>query len=314
MSKNSSKKVSPENSQPATASKRRPKRQALGRGLGAMLARTEQQASEDIASLRELSLDRIQPGRYQPRSVMDPDKLKELADSIRSQGVVQPVIVRPLNNTDADAGYELIAGERRWRAAQLAGLRAIPAVIRQVSDEMTIAMALIENIQREDLNPLEEASALQRLIDEFSMTHQAAAEAVGRSRAAVSNLLRLRDLPGSVQQLLETRQLDMGHARALLALPAAGQLAAAKKVVQLGLSVRATENMVRNLLAAGGSDKAARSKPKSDPNIVRLEQQLSDQIGAPVSIAQSGKGRGELRIRYNSLDELEGILEHLRRD
>lgn len=286
---------------------RRPKRQALGRGLGAMLAKNQQAtAGDDAASLRDLPVDRIQPGRYQPRSTMDPDKLKELSDSIRSQGVVQPVIVRPL-----DEGYELIAGERRWRAAQMAGLRNIPAVIRQVSDEMTVAMALIENIQREDLNPLEESVALKRLIDEFSMTHQQAAEAVGRSRASVSNLLRLQDLPASVQQLLENRDIDMGHARALLALPENKQLAAARKVVQLGLSVRSTEQLVRTMLSDGS--KSTNKKTNKDPNIARLEQELSELIGAAVSIQQQSKGKGELRIRYNSLDELEGVLDHIRK-
>lgn len=311
MSKKSKSKTGSKKTTTTSDSVRRPKRQALGRGLGAMLAKNQQtSASEDAASLRDLPLDRIRPGRYQPRSVMDPDKLKELSDSIRSQGVVQPVIVRPLG---VGEGYELIAGERRWRAAQMAGLRNIPAVIRQVSDEMTVAMALIENIQREDLNPLEEATALQRLIDEFTMTHQQAAEAVGRSRASVSNLLRLRDLPASVQQLLETRDIDMGHARALLALPADKQLAAARKVVQLGLSVRSTEQLVRTLLSDGNKDRSSKKTSKSDPNITRLEQELSELIGAAVNIQQQSKGKGELRIRYNSLDELEGILEHIRK-
>ncbi len=308
MSKKTKSKTEPNKTSDSGGSVRRPKRQALGRGLGAMLAKNQQaSASDDAASLRDLPVDRIQPGRYQPRSTMDADKLKELSDSIRSQGVVQPVIVRPL-----DEGYELIAGERRWRAAQMAGLRDIPAVIRQVSDEMTVAMALIENIQREDLNPLEESVALKRLIDEFSMTHQQAAEAVGRSRASVSNLLRLQDLPASVQQLLETRDIDMGHARALLALPGDKQLAAARKVVQLGLSVRSTEQLVRTMLSDG--NKASTSKKTNkDPNIARLEQELSELIGAAVSIQQQSKGKGELRIRYNSLDELEGVLEHIRK-
>jgi len=309
MNKKTNKKTAAKSTKPTSRSGRQTKRQALGRGLGAMLARNQQQENQDADSLRELPLDLIQPGEYQPRSFMDADKLNELADSIRAQGVVQPVIVRPLQGA---AGYELIAGERRWRAAQIAGLRDIPAVIRQVSDEITVAMALIENIQREDLNPLEEANALQRLIDEFDMTHQQAAQAVGRSRAAVSNLLRLQDLPAGVQHLLETRKLDMGHARALLALPATKQLAAANKVVQLSLSVRSTEQLVRNLLAEASSDSAPQSVKKSDPNIIRLEQELSDHVGAVVSIKQQSKGRGELRIRYNSLDELEGILEHIR--
>ncbi len=310
MSKSTKKKTTSKTASGRTGSGRQVKRQALGRGLGAMLARSQQQDNEDAASLRDVPLDLIQPGQYQPRSFMDPDKLNELADSIRAQGVVQPVIVRPLQT---GTGYELIAGERRWRAAQIAGLRDIPAVVRAVSDEMTVAMALIENIQREDLNPLEEANALQRLIDEFQMTHQQAADAVGRSRASVSNLLRLLDLPSAVQELLETRQLDMGHARALLALPVGKQLAAARKVVQLRLSVRSTEQLVRTMLAEGSVGSAPRPPVKADPNIMKLEQELSDFVGAKVNIKQQSKGKGELRICYNSLDELEGILEHIRK-
>lgn len=307
------KKINPGAEQAKAPTRRAPKRQALGRGLGAMLSRSQEKTAEsDAASLRELPVEHIQPGQYQPRSVMDQAKLAELADSIKAQGLVQPVIVRPI--AGSGAAYELIAGERRWRAAQLAGLRQIPAVIRQVSDEMTVAMALIENIQREDLNPLEEAGALQRLIDEFNMTHQQAADAVGRSRASVSNLLRLRDLPAAVCQMIDNRDLDMGHARALLALPVGKQVTASQTVVKLGLSVRATEQLVRKLLAednnAGQVHKVA---TQADPNIIRLEHDLSDQMGAEVIIKQQSKGRGEVRIRYSSLDELEGILEHIQK-
>lgn len=269
-----------------------------------MLARSQQQAEEDKASLRELPVEQIQPGRYQPRSVMDPVRLQELADSINAQGLVQPVIVRRI---DGKVPYELIAGERRWRAAQLIGLQELPAIVRQTDDETTIAMSLIENIQREDLNALEEANALKRLIEEFDMTHQQAAEAVGRSRAAVSNLLRLLELEKSVQVLVEQRQLDMGHARALLALPANRQLYAAQQVLNKQLSVRATEKLVGELL-----DKktvAPKKLTPVDPNVAHLQQQIANQLGAVVSLKQTGKGRGQIVIDYHSLDELDGLLE-----
>ena len=284
------------------------KKAPLGRGLGAMLERSaaeQTHSTDDRASLRELPLDRIQPGRYQPRGNIDPQRLEELAESIRSQGVVQPVVVRPL---DA-GGYELIAGERRWRAAQKAGLETIPAVVREVSDEITVAMALIENIQREDLNPLEEANALRRLIDDFEMTHGEAAKAVGRSRVAVSNLLRLLELEAEVRELVDQRRLDMGHARALLGLSGRKQVEAAHKVVKRGLSVRATEKLVQDLLK-GGSGKQPQRKP--DPNIQRLERDLADHLGATVNIRHQPSGKGQLQIGYHSLDELEGILERLR--
>ena len=284
------------------------KKAPLGRGLSAMLERSaDEQAhsTDDRSSLRELPLDRIQPGRYQPRGNIDPQRLEELADSIRSQGVVQPVVVRPLEA----GGYELIAGERRWRAAQQAGLETRPAVIREVSDEITVAMALIENIQREDLNPLEEANALRRLIHDFEMTHGDAAKAVGRSRAAVSNLLRLLELETEVRELVDQGRLDMGHARALLGLTGRKQVEAAHKVVKRGLSVRATEKLVQDLLK-GNSGKPQQTKP--DPNIQRLERDLADHLGATVSIRHQSSGKGQLRIGYHSLDELEGILERLR--
>jgi len=289
------------------------KRRTLGRGLDALLSTpTVQRTREGDAApsgetLRRLPVDLLRRGRYQPRLDMRPDSLEELASSIRAQGVVQPIVVRPL---DDGAGYEIIAGERRWRAAQLAGLEEIPAVIRDVPDEAAVAMSLIENIQRENLNPLEEARALERLIEEFGMTHQQAAEAVGRSRVAVTNLLRLLDLGEEVKLMVERRDLEMGHARALLGLtdPAA-QLAAARKVASAGLSVRETERLVKRLASGDSAPKRPR---EPDPNVVRLQNELGEKLGATVILRQSGKGRGQLVISYNSLDELEGILGHMR--
>lgn len=242
---------------------------------------------------------------------MRPESLDELADSIKAQGVVQPVVVRTLSAESGGARYEIIAGERRWRAAQLAGLQEIPAVIREVTDQAAVAMSLIENIQRENLNPLEEARALERLIDEFEMTHQKAAEAVGRSRAAVTNLLRLLDLSDDVKALVEARDLEMGHARALLGLTdAAKQIEAARRVVARGLSVRETERLVKRL-AAPDSGKGGR-KPQRDPDILRLETDLGERLGATVKLDHKAGGKGRLTIRYNSLEELEGILGHIR--
>ena len=282
------------------------KRNALGRGLSAMLARSEiEQQQQDQASLRELPVDLIQPGRFQPRTTMDQDKLQELADSIRAQGMVQPLIVRTLSANS----FELIAGERRWRAAQLAGLHKVPAVVRDVSDEVTVAMALIENIQREDLNPLEEAGALQRLIKEFAMTHEQAGKAVGRSRAAVSNLLRLLELEPEVQKLVNERRLDMGHARALLALRGQAQLRAARHVVSKQLSVRATEQY---LAKNDQADKTSRRKTaQPDADIQRLQRQLADQLGAPTSVRHKASGAGQLVISYHNLDELDGIIARI---
>jgi ParB family chromosome partitioning protein len=258
----------------------------------------------DTGSLRQLPVDLIQRGRYQPRSDMRNETLEDLASSIRAQGVVQPVVVRPV-----DGGrFELIAGERRWRAAQLAGLHEVPAVVRDVPDEAAVAMALIENIQRENLNPLEEATALQRLIDEFAMTHQAAATAVGRSRAAVSNLLRLLELDDAVKALVELRTLEMGHARALLGLAGAQQVEAAQRVAARGLSVRETERLVKRLLAGD----RGRPKPRPDPDIRRLEEQLAGRLGARVRVRHGRGGKGRLEIEYNSNDELEGILSHIK--
>jgi len=251
-------------------------------------------------------VDQIQRGSYQPRIHFDPEALQELADSIAAQGVVQPVVLRQVAS-----GYELIAGERRWRAAQLIGLHEIPAVIRDLDDRSAAAVALIENIQREDLNALEEAHAFQRLIDDFSLTHQQVAEAVGRSRASVSNFLRLLDLGDEVQSYLVAGELEMGHARALLALSGAVQLAAARIVINKGLTVRATEALVKQKLLGEVVEKPS-VDAQTDPNIRSLEQDLGERIGVPVSIKHGQNGKGKLLISYNSLDELDGILEHIR--
>ena len=253
--------------------------------------------------LRNLPLDVIVPGRFQPRSVFDEEKLAELADSIRSQGVVQPIVVRPVGDNE----FELIAGERRWRAAQIAGIDHIPAVIRDVPDEVSVAMALIENIQREDLNPLEEATALRRLIDDFQMTQQEAADAVGRSRPAVSNLLRLLELMQEVKDMIDMRRIEMGHARALLSLDDKLQVQAAREVVRKQLSVRETENLVRRLQQA----MKKKGSRRIDPDILRLQNSVSEQLGARVKIQHQASGKGKLVISYNNADEFEGILERL---
>lgn len=288
------------------------KKRGLGRGLDALLGSSvvEVEPQGEVAkvanSLRELPLEQLQRGRYQPRTDMDPEALEELAASIRAQGVVQPIVVRPLAGPDR---YEIIAGERRWRAAQLAGLASVPVVVRDVPDQAAIAISLIENIQRENLNPIEEAHALRRLLDEFGLTHQQAAEAVGRSRTAVTNLLRLLDLSPDVRGLLENGDLEMGHARALLALEETTQRDAARQVVAKSLSVRETENLVRRLQTAG-QDKPREAR--EDPDIRRLQDGLSEQLGAAVRIQHSARGKGRLVIAYNSLDELDGILAHIK--
>jgi ParB family chromosome partitioning protein len=282
------------------------KRRGLGKGLDALLGTPVSQptAAGADGQLRNLPIDTLQRGRFQPRVDFRSESLQELADSIRAQGVVQPIIVRPLPDSNR---YEIVAGERRWRAAQLVGLSEIPALIRQVSDQMAMSVALIENLQREDLNPIEEATALHRLVSEFNMTHQEVAEAVGRSRAAVSNMLRLLELHPEVKRRVETGELEMGHARAILALAHGRQPEAARQVVDRGLSVRATELLVRKMLA--GKPKSAHISP--DPDIARLSRELSEKLGAPVSLKHSGKGNGTLVIRYHSLEELEGILSHI---
>lgn len=257
--------------------------------------------------LSELPIDQIYRSPHQPRRDFNEAALEELAQSIRSQGVMQPIVVRPRSV----GGFELIAGERRWRAAQLAGLTAIPAVQRDVDDEQASAMALIENIQREDLNPMEEAQALQRLRDEFSLTHEQIANAVGKSRVAVTNLMRLLNLAPGVRSLVDRGEIEMGHARALLTLEAADQERLAQDVARRGLSVRQTEQLVRNF-AGKSADPAASGPTRKDPDTQRLESDLSDKLGAPVQISYNAKGKGQLVIRYSNIDQLEGILEHIR--
>jgi ParB family transcriptional regulator, chromosome partitioning protein len=292
------------------------RRPTLGRGLADLLGTRPAAAPVPAPPARgeqltKLPLDVLQRGRYQPRMDMRAETLAELADSIRAQGVVQPIVVRPLESSNGESQrYEIIAGERRWRAAQMAGLEEIPAVIRHIPDEAAIAVALIENIQRENLNPLEEARALSRLISEFGLTHQQVAEAVGRSRAAVSNLLRLLELTPEVCELLEKRSLEMGHGRALLALTQRRQQTeVASLVAKKGLSVRDTEALVRRLQAPSRGNS---SGGRGDPNVRRLEQELADKLGARVAIRQGSGGRGTLIVSYNSLDELDGILAHIR--
>jgi ParB family chromosome partitioning protein len=305
------------------------KKPVMGRGLEALLGqmsrRPEPAPGEPAAAappaklpgdeLANLPVDLLQRGKYQPRVDMRQESLEDLAASIKAQGIVQPIVVRPVDGAAPGESqrYEIIAGERRWRAAQIAGLAAIPAVIRRVPDEAAIAMALIENIQRENLNPLEEARALERLISEFGITHQQAADAVGRSRAAVSNLLRLLELPDEVSAFVERRELEMGHARALLGLTQRRQqVEVGALVARKGLSVRDTEAMVRAMLnkPAGGGN-AKESKPL-DPNVQRLQDDLSEKLGAPVQIQHTGSGKGKLVVSYHSLDELDGIIAHIK--
>ena len=285
------------------------KKRGLGKGLDALLGEVSGAnltSSPENSSLTMLSIDLIERGSFQPRRDFDQDALQSLAGTIKSQGLVQPILVRSLANKDS---YEIVAGERRWRAAQIAGLHDIPVIIKDVSDNEAMCLALIENIQREDLNPLEEAGALERLINEFEMTHDAVADAVGRSRPAVSNLLRLLELDDGVKKMLETGKLDMGHARTLLSLSPDKQLESATKIVKQGLSVRATENLVKQLL-----DVNQHSRPKNDvkdSNITKLENDLSERLAAKVLITHQSSGRGKLQISYNSLSELEGILKRL---
>jgi len=277
----------------------RPK--GLGRGLDALLG---EDSSARRESLGTIALARIRPGRYQPRTRMDEQSLAELAQSIRSQGLLQPLVVRAVEG----GGYELIAGERRWRAAQMAGLTEVPAIVREVPDDAALVMALIENIQREDLNPVEEAAGVQRLIDEFSMTHEQAADAVGRSRSATTNLLRLLRLAKPVQDMLMRGALEMGHARALLPLDAARQIEVASRVSARGLSVRDTEALVQKLLRAS----PARRQKKTDRDLARLEEELSGRLGTTVEIQAGAKGRGKLVLHYSNLDHLDELLKRLK--
>jgi ParB family chromosome partitioning protein len=278
------------------------KLKGLGRGLDALLAGNDVQSKEQQ---RTLPVGRLQPGKYQPRTQMDAASLEELAASIRVQGLMQPILVRPVG----DDRYEIIAGERRWRAAQMAGLTEVSTLIRHIPDEAALAMALIENIQREDLNPLEEALGLQRLVDEFAMTHQQAADAVGRSRPAASNLLRLLQLAAPAQELLMRGEIDMGHARALLPLAGAQQVQLAQRVVQKGLSVRETERLVQYALRPG--KEVAPARP--DRDLLRLQEELADLLGAQVAIRANQRGAGKVLIEFGDLDQLEGILQRLRR-
>ena len=285
------------------------RKRGLGKGLDALLGTTGVVLPEldGTEKLSNLPVDLIKRGQYQPRQTMNPEALQELAESVRTQGVVQPILVRPLPGSDK---YEIIAGERRWRAAQMAGLHQVPALIRDVPDQAAACIALIENIQREDLNPLEEARTLSRLLHEFKMTHEAVAVAVGRSRSTVSNLLRLLDLHADVQALLESGSLEMGHARAIAALPVEQQASMARMVVKQGLSVRQIEKLVKE------SGKPGKKKhtpvKKTDPNIRKLQNDLSERLGTPVSIKHTTRGKGTLVIQYNSVDELDGILKRIK--
>ena len=292
-----------------------------GRGLDAQLSKpvadtgaVKGEGHEEAAGegLRQLPVDLLQRGQYQPRVDIRQDTLEDLALSIKAQGVVQPIVARPIQGSGR-IKYEIVAGERRWRAAQMAGLDEIPAVVREIPDEAAIAMALIENIQRENLNPLEEARALDRLIREFDLTHAEAAEAVGRSRAAVSNLLRLRELSDKVKPMLESRELEMGHARALLGITdAMQQLDAARQVVKKGLSVRETERLVKRMLDKARGKQPAKPAASGNADIRRLEIEVSEKLGAKVRLQHSKRGSGKVVIAYNSLDELDGILKHIK--
>jgi len=297
------------------------KKRGLGKGLEALLGSGANHLKEDVAvpvtateteqtsynaEYQRLAIDVIQRGRYQPRTNFNLDALQELADSIKAQGVVQPIVVRPLSATPGQ--YELVAGERRWRAAQLAELHEIPAIIRDISDQETMAVALIENIQRQELNPIEEAKALVRLVEEFGLTHQEAADAVGRSRVSVSNLLRLLTLETDVRHMLEDGQIEMGHARAILGLDTQQQLKAAREVAKKGLSVRETEQLVRRL---NKPEEEKTKKEGIDPDTRRLQEDLSEKLGAKVVFQHGNNGKGKMLIHYNSIDELDGILDHI---
>lgn len=281
------------------------KMKGLGRGLDALLAGSDAKPDDE---LRNLPVDRLKPGKYQPRTHMDPESLAELAGSIKAQGVMQPILVRAIDKTPGAERYEIVAGERRWRASQQAGLAEVPVLVRTIPDEQALEMALIENIQRENLNPLEEAQGLQRLIDEFGLTHQQAADAVGRSRPAASNLLRLLQLTAAVQEMLMSGKLDMGHARALLPLNGAQQVALAQRIVQKNLSVRDAERLVQQIVNPPKKQAAA----TIDRDLLRLQEELSDAIGSSVAIRSNKKGAGKITIEFNDLDQLEGILGRLR--
>lgn len=277
-------------------------KRGLGRGLDALLG--EVSSKEPVTPSHSLPIEHLQRGKFQPRKDMNPEKLQELADSIKAQGIIQPVIVRKLGQDK----YEIVAGERRWRAAQLAGLQEVPVVVKDIDDRATMAIALIENIQRQDLNPLEEAEALRRLLDEFSMTHQQIADAVGKSRVTVTNLLRLMELHAEVKKLLIGGQLEMGHARALLSLDGTKQVAAAQKIAKEGLTVRAAEKLVKDAQAEAKPHKAR----EIDSDTLRLQDELTAKLGAKVVIEHKNNGAGKMVISYASLEELDGILEQIR--
>ncbi len=281
------------------------KPKGLGRGLDALLADNDEMVSAE-SSQRMLNVAQLQPGKYQPRSFMDESALQTLADSIKNQGIMQPILVREIGEDK----FEIIAGERRWRASQIAGLVEVPVLVREIADESALAMALIENIQRENLNPLEEAQGIKRLIDEFAMTHEKAAEAVGRSRAAVSNLLRLLTLTHAVQELLMQNKLDMGHARALIGLDAAQQILLANKIVQQNLSVRDVENLVKK---SSAEVQAKPHKITANRDVIALQNSLSEKIGATVSILAKANGAGTLKINYSNLDQLDEIIKKISR-
>lgn len=276
-------------------------KRGLGRGLDALLG--DISPKEPVNPSHTLPIEFLQRGKFQPRKDMNPDRLQELADSIKAQGVIQPIVVRKIGEDK----FEIVAGERRWRASQLAGLQAVPVVVRDIDDRTTMAIALIENIQRQDLNPLEEAEALKRLLDEFAMTHQQVADSVGKSRATVTNLLRLMDLHSEVKKLLVSGQLEMGHARALLSLDASKQIAAAQKIAREGLTVRAAENLVKDLQS---EPKQLKNK-EVDSDTLRLQNELTAKLGAKVQIDHKNNGAGKLIINYRSLEELDGILEQI---
>ena len=282
------------------------KKPGLGRGLDMLLSSATKDSNKDT-ELKNLPVEKISKGEYQPRLSIDPDALQELSESIKAQGVVQPVVVRRIEGGQ----FELSAGERRWRASQIAGLDTIPAIVREIPDQAAAAMSLIENIQREDLNPLEEAIAMSRLIADFGLTHQQTAESVGRSRTAVTNLLRLIELEDKTKELLDTRKLDMGHARALLALSGQKQVETALKVAKSELSVRETERLVKKL-SGGDTEKTAKPPAKKAVEVKNLEESLSEKLGAKVNIQYNTKGKGKLVIEYNNLDELDGVLAHIK--
>ena len=281
------------------------KMKGLGRGLDALLSGSDNKRADEQ---RDLPIERLRPGKYQPRTRMDEASLAELAASIRAQGVMQPILVRVVDPTPGAERYEIVAGERRWRAAQLAGLTEVPVLVRSIPDEQALAMALIENIQRENLNPLEEASGIKRLIDEFGLTHEQAADAVGRSRPATSNLLRLLQLTPVVQELLMEGRLDMGHARALLPLAGGQQVALAQRIVHKSLSVRETERLVQALLQPASK----KEERPVDRDLLNLQEELSDTLGANVGIRTNKKGAGKVTIEFGSLEQLDGLLNRLR--